>query len=100
MLLNIKAKFVGRALMCWAREAELETPLAHAKPFIERIHQADPDVAFQGAAFEIVSQNVEKIAIPPRVFEEFGLPVTNRNFQFGDIIYTTAAINSETASLT
>ncbi|MBI1839724.1 MAG: hypothetical protein HYR88_02590 [Verrucomicrobia bacterium] len=32
MLLNIQAKFVGRALMCWAREAELETLLSNAKP--------------------------------------------------------------------
>lgn len=43
MLLNIRVKFVGRALTCWARESELETLLTNAKPFIERIHRDDPD---------------------------------------------------------
>jgi hypothetical protein len=89
MLLNIKAKFIGRALMCWTRERELPTLLANAKPFIELMHQSDPDIVFQGAAFEIVGQGVEGIAIPPYVFQEFGQPVTNRNFRMADIIYTT-----------
>src|SRR4051794_22312633 len=38
-ILDTHAKFVGRALMCWGRERELEALLRHAKIFAERLHQ-------------------------------------------------------------
>src|ERR1700691_4972105 len=63
-ILNTKAKFVGRALMCWGRERELETLLHNAKIFADRLHQVDPDIVLQGAAFEIVTRGVESVAIP------------------------------------
>jgi hypothetical protein len=87
-ILNTKAKFVGRALMCWGRERELDTLCHNAKIFADRIHQADPDIVLQGAAFEIVTRGVESVAIPEYVFKEFDQPVTNRHFVFADIGFT------------
>ena len=86
-ILNTGAKFVGRALMCWGRERELGTLLYNAKLFAAELHKSDPDVVFQGAAFEIVTPGVETIAIPEYVFKDFGRPVETRNFRFDDIGY-------------
>jgi len=88
-ILNTGAKFVGRALMCWGRERELDTLLRNAKAFAAELHKADPDIVFQGAAFEIVTKGVETVAIPRYVFEEFGQPITKRNFSFDAIGYPT-----------
>jgi len=88
-ILNTGAKFVGRALMCWGRERELDTLLRNAKTFAAELHKADPDIVLQGAAFEIVTRGVESVAIPEYVFKEFGLPVVQRNFVFADIGYPT-----------
>jgi len=88
-ILNTGAKFVGRALMCWGRERELDTLLRNAKVFAAELHKADPDIVFQGAAFEIVTRGVETVEIPEYVFTEFGQPVVKRNFRFEDIGYPT-----------
>jgi len=87
MLVSSGAKFVGRALMLWGSEQNLATYLARAKPFIDLLHQADPDLILQAAAFEIVTKNVESIAVPARVLTEFGQPVATRNFVYQDIVY-------------
>ena len=49
-ILNTGAKFVGRSLMCWGRERELDTLLHSANVFAAEMHKADPDIVFQGAA--------------------------------------------------
>jgi len=87
-LVGAGAKFVGRAIMLWGGENNLATFLARAKPFVDTLHKLDPDMILQCAVFEYVSNRVETIAIPPRVFTEFGLPVVTRNFRLADIIYT------------
>jgi hypothetical protein len=87
MLLQSGAKFVGRALMLWGTESNLATFLARAKPYIDTLHQSDPDLILQGAAFEIITKDVETIAVPARVFTEFGQPVVTRNFIYQNIVY-------------
>ena len=87
LILDTKARFVGRALMVWAREKELPAFLETAKPFAAALHQADPEIILQAAAFEIVTQGVESVAIPERVFQEFGQPVAPRNFSYQDMLY-------------
>ena len=86
-LLSTKAKFIGRALMVWGREKELPVFLATAKPYAAALHQADPEMILQAAAFEIVTPNVEAIPIPEPVFREFGQSVTNRAFLYQDMLY-------------
>jgi len=87
MLLSSGAKFVGRALMCWGRERNLSNFLATARPYAAALHQADPDMILQAAAFEIVTKGVESVEVPPYVQREFGEPVTTRNFNYTNMLY-------------
>src|SRR5262245_41959815 len=87
LILESKAKFVGRALMVWGREKNLSTFVATAKPYAGALHRADPEIVLQAAAFEIVTPGVETILIPARVFLEFDQPVTNRAFRYSDMLY-------------
>lgn len=45
-------------------------------------------MASNRARFPRTCGNAETIAVPARVFTEFGPPVVARNFRFADIIYT------------
>ena len=87
LILGSKTKFVGRALMLWGRERNLSSFLKTAKPYAAALHEADPELILQAAAFEIVTKGVEGISIPERVFVEFAQPVTNRNFRYDDMLY-------------
>lgn len=87
LILGTKAKFVGRALMVWGREKNLPAFLATAKPYAATLHQADPDIVLQAAAFEIVTRGVETVDVPAPVFREFGQAVTNRTFRYQDMLY-------------
>ncbi|MDB6020876.1 MAG: hypothetical protein JWQ04_733, partial [Pedosphaera sp.] len=86
-ILDTKAKFVGRALLLWGREKNLSTFLETAKPYAAALHQADPEIVLQAAAFEIVTRGVETITIPESVLRGFGQPVTNRTFRYQDMLY-------------
>ena len=88
LILESKAKFVGRALMVWGRERNLSNFLQTAKPYVERLHEGDPDIVLQAAAFEIVTKGVESISIPEPVLVEFNQTATNRNFRYEDMLYT------------
>jgi hypothetical protein len=87
LILETKAKFVGRALMVWAREKELSAFLETARPYAAALHRADPEIILQAAAFEIVTLGVEAIAIPERVFREFDQPIESRTFRYQDMLY-------------
>ena len=87
LILGTRTKFVGRALMLWGRERNLPAFLETAKPYAAALHQADPEIILQAAAFEIVTRGVETISIPENVFREFGLAVTNRTFRYQDMLY-------------
>ena len=84
LIKNIGAKFIGRAVYRWGREDALNDPdlLGQAQHIIEQVHAFDTDVIFQGALFEIVSENVEKVPIPAWAFEAMELPVEPRNFSY------------------
>jgi hypothetical protein len=86
-LKNVGAKFAGRALFMWGRESRLPRLLDQAKPVVKMIHQADPDMILQAAAFEIITSQVNQIPIPPWVFEEFEVKVETRNFRYDAMLY-------------
>lgn len=88
LILDCKAKFIGRALMKWAHEDEIPKLLQIARPFAEALHRADPEIILEGAEFEIVTLKVETVPVPQRVLREFGQPVTGRNFRYQDMLYT------------
>jgi len=86
-LKNVGAKFAGRALYMWGNETRLPRLLTQAKPVVKAIHQTDPDMILQGAAFEIVSSQVNNIQIPSWVFEEFDFKPEKRNFRYKAMLY-------------
>ena len=88
MLLNIGAKFIGRAVYRWGRESAFNTEwLDNAKKRIEKMHSQDPDMVFQACIFEIATAEVEQIAIPEWVFTAFGKEPEKRNFIWDNIKY-------------
>jgi hypothetical protein len=89
LLIDAKAKFIGRALMLWGRESNLPKFLATAKSYAAALHQADPDIILQAAAFEIVTRDVETVSIPEQVLREFGQSATNRTFRYEHMLYPT-----------
>src|SRR5207249_10900755 len=49
LILDTKAKFIGRALMVWGRERNLPAFLETAKPYAAALHKADPEIILQAA---------------------------------------------------
>jgi len=88
MVQHIGAKFIGRALYRWSEESKLGDPafLEYARRLMERMHDDDPEIIFQGCLFEHVSNDVNNLKIPVWVFQAFDLPVENRNFRVEDMV--------------
>lgn len=91
MLKNCGVKFAGRAVYQWGREeggeSALPAKLEGARKNAARIHAMDPEMILQACVFEIVSRDVEKLAVPAWVFEALGQPVETRNFRYGKMCY-------------
>ncbi|MDQ1256726.1 MAG: hypothetical protein QG656_1325 [Candidatus Hydrogenedentes bacterium] len=87
MLLNIGAKFIGRAAYVWYAwddGAYLDDVVAKRAAYI---HEKDPEAILQACVFETTHTNVNGIPVPAWVFEEFGLPAETRNFRYADMLY-------------
>ncbi len=87
MLKSVGAKFIGRSLCLWGGEANLLTNLARAKQQSPRAREADPDMILQACIFEIVTTQVEQVAVPDWAFAAFGQPAEQRNFRYADMLY-------------
>lgn len=91
MLTNCGVKFAGRAVYQWGREEggapAIPKKLESAKARAARIHHVDPELILQACIFEIVSQDVNELAVPSWAFEELGRPVEQRRFRYEDMIY-------------
>jgi hypothetical protein len=90
MLNNIGAKFAGRSIFLWGREARVADSkfLQQGKEMTERIHRNDPDVVLQAAIFEIVTeQGVKEVPVPDWAFREFGLAPETRNFSYAKMLF-------------
>ena len=87
MLKSTGAKFAGRTVYVWGHEAELPSRLALAKKIAPKIHQANPDIILQACVFEIVSRQVERLAVPEWAFKALDVPVEQRNFRYEDMLY-------------
>ena len=82
MLTNIGAKFVGRTILVWASESQITNYFTVIENRITQVHNVDDEIILQGAIFEIITADVENLPIPEWVFEEFDLPVEQRNFDY------------------
>ena len=87
MLKSCGAKFVGRTVYVWGHEGQLPARLALARKIAPKIHEADPDMVLEACVFEIVSREVERIAVPDWAFQALGRPVEERNFRYEDMLY-------------
>src|SRR5688572_19983115 len=79
MMTNSGVKFAGRAVYQWGREeggeSALPAKLARAKTNAARVHAADPEIILQACIFEIVSRDVDNLAVPAWAFTGMGRPV-------------------------
>lgn len=87
MLKNVGAKFAGRAIYLWGNESQLPQRLAAARRSAAQIHTADPEMILQACIFEIVSKDVQRLAIPAWVFEAFDQKPEQRNFRYDAMLY-------------
>src|SRR6478672_3937731 len=87
MLKSTGAKFIGRALCLWTREADLLRNLERAKQQAPKVLAADPDMILQACVFESVSTQVEQVPVPEWAFTAVGLPIESRNFRYADMLY-------------
>ena len=87
MIKNTGVKFAGRAIWMWGGESKIDELVRVGEPFAKRIHEIDPDIILQGAIFEVVTKDINNVAIPESVFEEFGLPKEPRNFSYKAMLY-------------
>lgn len=92
MLTNCGVKFAGRAVYQWGREEggapAIPKKLEQAKSKAAKIHAADPQMILQACIFEIVSQDVNDLAVPAWAFTELGLVAEPRNFRYEEMLYS------------
>src|SRR3984957_17223535 len=87
MLTSIDAKFIGRSLCLWGGEAGLLGNLEKAKQQVRVAVKADPEMLFEACIFEIVTTQLEQVAVPDWAFLALGRPVERRNFRYADMRY-------------
>jgi hypothetical protein len=66
MLTRIDAKFIGRSLCFWGGETSLSNNLEKARQQVLVAVKADPEMLFEACIFEIVTTEVEQVAVPGR----------------------------------
>lgn len=88
LIKNIGAKFIGRAIYRWGHESTFNNPdfFDKALGLIRQVHANDPEVIFQAAVFEAVTQEVDQVPVPAWVFQAFEMPVEKRNFRYVDML--------------
>jgi hypothetical protein len=87
MLKDTGAKYIGRSICLWGREAELLENFERAKQQVPQVRAADPEMVLEACIFEIVTTDVEKVPVPDWAFTALGLPVEKRNFRYEAILY-------------
>jgi hypothetical protein len=73
MLTSVGAKFMGRSLCLWGGEARLLENLDKAKQQVLVAVKADPEMVFEACIFEIVTTQIEQVAVPDWAFSGLGM---------------------------
>lgn len=91
MMKETGVKFAGRAVYNWGREqggeSAIPKKLEQVKTAVAKVHSADPEIILQACVFEIVSQDVNNLAVPAWTFEALGRASEKRNFRFEEMGY-------------
>jgi hypothetical protein len=90
MLKDTGAKYIGRSICLWAREAKLLENFERARQQIPQVRAADREMLLEACIFEIVTPEVEQVLVPDWAFTALGLPIEKRNFRFEAILYPPA----------
>src|ERR1700733_14015463 len=88
MLTTIGAKFIGRSLCLWGGEANLLNNLETAKQQVPAAVKADPEMMLEPCIFEIVTTQVEQVAVPAWAFAALCRPAEKRTFRYADMLYS------------
>ncbi|MGF6847740.1 hypothetical protein QFZ51_002975 [Chitinophaga sp. W3I9] len=90
LIRNIGAKFIGRAIYRWGGESVLNNKdfLHQAKRMVQEVQKNDPEVIFQAALFEQISEQVNTIPVPAWAFKALGLPSEDRRFRYDSMLNT------------
>ncbi len=80
LIAELQPKFLGRAAYVWGWEDEYLEHLQDLPGRVAAIHAIDPEIVVQGCVFEIVTADVERVAVEARVQEALGLEPVARNF--------------------
>lgn len=88
MVRNTGARFIGRAIYRWGNEATLIQPAFWdgARQLMQKVHAGNPEVIFQAAVFEAVTEQVNQVPVPAWAFEALSLPAEQRNFRYDDML--------------
>ena len=87
MIKSTGAKYIGRSICLWGREASLLQNFARARQQLPQVHAADPEMILEACIFEIVTTEVEQVPVPDWAFTALGLPVEKRNFRYDAMLY-------------
>ena len=90
MLANIGAKHVSWAtLFFWTTTSvyNVEAIMTTAGQIVGDIHARDPSIIVGAGIFETTSAQINNIAVPDWVFQEFNQPVVVRNFDWTQMTY-------------
>ena len=88
MIKETGAKFIGRTIYRWGGESLLNNTefWDKARDIVNEMHDFDPDIVFQACLFEIITEDVNNVPIPEWVFNDFNLPVEQRNFSYNAML--------------
>lgn len=87
MLANIGAKFIGRAAFAWHVPPNDDAHFQEVERAARQVHEVDPEIILQAAIFENITPQVNNVAVPGWVFEEFGLQLEARNFRYEAMLF-------------
>jgi hypothetical protein len=82
MLKDLRPRFIGRSAFIWAMPKDDELHFEQARLFAARVHACDPTIVLQACIFEAIFPGLDRVPIPPWVFEAFGEKPENRCFRF------------------
>ena len=90
MLTHAGAKYIGRSICLWGREADLLKNFERARQQLPQFRAADPEMILEACIFEIVTTEVEQVPVPDWAFAALGLPMEKRNFRYEAMLYPPA----------
>ena len=90
MILNTGVKYVQRAVAndLYVVSKANDVLIERNSKLIEKVHEIDPEIIFEGCVFETANANMADYKIPQYVFDAFGLSYEDRSFDYTKMAYS------------